>query len=540
MNILMLEDNPADVRLIYELLKNVGGARYHFEQAGWLAQGVERLRTNNIDIVLLDLGLKDSQGMDTLLSVSRMATNLPVIIMTGLDDELTAVKALQQGAQDYLIKGQVDGPTLWRSLRYAVERKRVQCQNDLSLKVLEVLNKPGEQKEIVRELLLLIKEFTGAAAVGMRLKEGNDYPYYETDGFVPGHVEAENFLGQKDGSGTPVLDSKGRPVLECLCGKVIDGRFDPELTWFTKGGSFWTNSMADLRATHSMKDRRAHLRTRCGLEGYESVALIPLRAQAGNMGLLHLCDQNRGHFTAEFIEFIEGVAQSIGAVLARQRAEHDLQISYGSLQRSLRKTIDTIARIVEMRDPYTSGHQQRVAALAKTIAAEMKLDDSQIDQVWMAATIHDVGKMLVPVDILSRPGVLSSLEWQIIKTHPQSGYEILKEMEFPFPMATAILQHHERLNGSGYPDGLKDGDIILTARIIAVADVVEAMASHRPYRPALGMEMAISEITDYSGILYDAEVVSACRKLFLEKGYAFDKIPVFPVGPNQREKADRR
>ena len=190
----MLEDNPADARLIQELLRDVGSARYSFEQADGLSQGIERIKANSIDVVLLDLGLRESQGIETLQYLSTFVKKLPVIVMTGLDDEITAVRALQQGAQDYLIKGQVEGATLWRSLRYAVERKRVQQQNELSLKVLEALNKPGGQREIVREILMLIKDYSGVSAAGMRLKEGGDYPYYETSGFVPGHVEAENYL----------------------------------------------------------------------------------------------------------------------------------------------------------------------------------------------------------------------------------------------------------------------------------------------------------------------------------------------------------
>jgi response regulator RpfG family c-di-GMP phosphodiesterase len=527
MNILMLEDNPGDARLIQELLRTVEGARCHFEQADRLAHGIERLKTNSIDIVLLDLGLKDSQGIDTLQSLSTYAAKLPVIVMTGLDDEITAVMALQQGAQDYLIKGQVEGATLWRCLRYAIERKRSQRQNELSLKILETLNKPGDQRDIVREILLLIKDFSGVAAAGMRIKQGDDYPYYEAEGFVPGHIEAENYLCERDENGKTVLNSRKKPVLGGLCGRVIYSRFDPERPFFTRAGSFWTNNMSDLWTSLPEKDRPSRARNRCSMEGYESVALIPLKAEGGNIGLLHLCDQNRGQFTADFIEFIEGVGHSIASILARKAAEHDLKVSYGLLQNSLRKTIDTIARIVEMRDPYTSGHQIRVASLSRAIAVEMKLDDGLVEQVWMAATVHDVGKMLIPADLLCRPGNLTSLEWQMIKTHPQSGYDILEQIEFPFPIAKVILQHHERLDGSGYPNGLRGNEILTAARIIAVADVVEAMASHRPYRSALGLELALDEITNYSGTLYDPNVVTACRTLFLEKGYQLEKIPSF-------------
>ncbi|MCX5993838.1 MAG: HD domain-containing protein [Chloroflexi bacterium] len=182
-----------------------------------------------------------------------------------------------------------------------------------------------------------------------------------------------------------------------------------------------------------------------------------------------------------------------------------------------------MAKIVEIRDPYTSGHQQKVADLATAIAREMKLDDARIDHIRMAAVIHDIGKMYVPSDILSKPGRLSEIEFSLIKTHSQSGYDIVKSMDFPCSMAQAVLQHHERLDGSGYPNGLKGEDTLLEAKILTVADVVEAMASNRPYRPALGIDKALEEISNNRGRLYEADVVDTCVKLFKEKGYKFEE-----------------
>jgi putative nucleotidyltransferase with HDIG domain len=174
---------------------------------------------------------------------------------------------------------------------------------------------------------------------------------------------------------------------------------------------------------------------------------------------------------------------------------------------------------VETKDAYTAGHQRRVANLARAIAAEMGLSPEQIDGIRMAAVIHDLGKISVPAEILSKPIGLNDLEYGLIKIHPQVGYDILKEIEFPWPVAQIVLQHHERMDGSGYPQGLLGEEIILEARILAVADVVEAMASHRPYRPPHGVDKALEEISRNRGILYDPEVVDACLKLFNEKGF---------------------
>jgi len=169
--------------------------------------------------------------------------------------------------------------------------------------------------------------------------------------------------------------------------------------------------------------------------------------------------------------------------------------------------------------PYTAGHQRRVADLAVAIAAELELPTDKIDGVNMASTIHDIGKIAVPAEILSKPTNLSDIEFGLIKSHTQAGYDILKDIEFPWPVARAILEHHERIDGSGYPNGLKGDEILMEARIMAVADVVEAMASHRPYRPALGIEVALEEIEKNKGTYYDSDVVDACLKLFREKRY---------------------
>jgi len=187
------------------------------------------------------------------------------------------------------------------------------------------------------------------------------------------------------------------------------------------------------------------------------------------------------------------------------------------LRRSLKGTIHALASAVEMKDPYTAGHQRRVAGLACTIAREMSLSGEKIAGICMAGMVHDVGKINVPAEVLSKPSQLTGTEFDLIKMHPQDGYNVLKEIEFPWPVAQIVLQHHERMDGSGYPQGLKGDDILLEARILAVADVVEAMSSHRPYRPALGIDKAMEEIRKNKGKLYDPDVVASCLRVCSEK-----------------------
>jgi PAS domain S-box-containing protein len=217
-----------------------------------------------------------------------------------------------------------------------------------------------------------------------------------------------------------------------------------------------------------------------------------------------------------------GVVEVTQEITERKRMEKELEQSLEKLKRIMEETISALATTVEIRDPYTAGHQQRVSKIACEIAREMGFTEDEIEGIRMAGLAHDIGKIHVPAEILSKPGIISELEFDIVKTHPQVGYDILKPIEFSCPIAQMVLQHHERMDGSGYPAGFSGDEIILEARILAVADVVEAMSSHRPYRPALGVDKALEEISQNRGILYDADVVDVCLALFREKGFKFD------------------
>jgi putative nucleotidyltransferase with HDIG domain len=199
--------------------------------------------------------------------------------------------------------------------------------------------------------------------------------------------------------------------------------------------------------------------------------------------------------------------------------EENLSRSLGTLRRAMRATLEVQARAVEVKDPYTSGHQRRVADLARTIAMEMGHPEEVIDGIRMGAIVHDIGKLLMPAEFLNKPAKLSEMEFNQIKKHAQAGYDILKDIDFPWPIARMVWQHHERADGSGYPLGLKGEEILPEARILAVADVVETMTSHRSYRPAPGLEKALEEIQANRGILYDAAVVDACIRIFTEKDF---------------------
>jgi len=208
-------------------------------------------------------------------------------------------------------------------------------------------------------------------------------------------------------------------------------------------------------------------------------------------------------------------------ITIQKKAEEELRNSLEKLRKITGATIQAMAQTVEVRDPYTAGHQKRVADLARAIATRMGLDVDRVDGIRTAGAIHDIGKISVPAEILSKPGLLTPIEFSLIKTHSQTGYEILKDIEFPWDIATMVLQHHEKLDGSGYPQGVMADRILLEAKILTVADVVEAMASHRPYRPSLGLDKALQEIQDKKGRFYDPDVVDACIQLFTENKFTF-------------------
>ncbi len=228
--------------------------------------------------------------------------------------------------------------------------------------------------------------------------------------------------------------------------------------------------------------------------------------------------------TTRLIKY-EGKDSILGIVTdisQQKRIEKNLKKSYQELKKTTSSFVFTMAKIVEVRDPYTAGHQQRVAKLAVAIARKLGLSEQEIDTIEMAALIHDIGKLYVPAELLNRPGKLTDTEMELIKTHPRAGYDIAKTIEFPGPIAQIILQHHERIDGSGYPAGLQDGEIILAAKILAVADVVEAMMSHRPYRPARTSAEAIEEISTRRAVYYEPGVVDVCIDLFRKRLFMFN------------------
>jgi PAS domain S-box-containing protein/putative nucleotidyltransferase with HDIG domain len=257
--------------------------------------------------------------------------------------------------------------------------------------------------------------------------------------------------------------------------------------------------------------------------GARSMISLPLFLDERVEGVLVLFAPEKSFFDEEEIRLLSELAGDISHALDYLAKSQQIGQYEAKMRSGLEATIQAIAAALESRDPYTAGHQRRVADLAAAIAREMGLPEDKVEGIHFGALIHDLGKIQIPAELLAKPVKLTKLEFELIKTHPQAGYDIVKGIEFPWPVAEMVHQHHERLDGTGYPQGLKGEAIALEARILAVADVVEAMASHRPYRPGLGVEVALKEIQDKRGKWFSPDAVDACLRLFREKAYVLDK-----------------
>ncbi len=299
----------------------------------------------------------------------------------------------------------------------------------------------------------------------------------------------------QSGLASPLLEKCARvPFGRCLCGRAALNR--------------------EIQFANCLDDR--HETRYEGIQSHGHYCVPVLHANE-TLGVINLYVEEDHQHSQQEEEFLTAIADTLASIIVRKRAEEELRQSLQTMHLIFDGTVSALSAVSEQRDPYTAGHQQRVAQMACAIAKEIGLPEDKVEVIRIAAVLHDIGKISVPAEILARPGKLSNAEMTIIKCHSQSGYEILKTIPFGTPVADIVLQHHERLDGSGYPSGLCGENILLEARILSVADVAEAMVSHRPYRPALGIYQAIEELTRNKGIYYDPNVVNACLTILNEK-----------------------
>ncbi len=471
--VLIADDERGVLDLLESIIQMEG---YRVRKAPNGLEAVQAVREQPIDVAIIDLRMPAMDGLGALKEIKRLDSTIEVLVMTGHPDMETLKEILDHGAFDYVVKP-FSRAEIVNSLRNAIQKRDFAAQNELMKRelkerVLQVEKGFEERTRDLRESQIKYRQI---------VENSNDAIVVAQDGrlkFV--NPRALELTGRSP-------DEMGSiPFVELIHPEdrdIVAGRYEQRL----RG--------EDVPSTYTFK-----VLTKDG--GVSWVEINSLRTLwEGRPATLN---------------FIRDITE-------RWLAQHAIEHSRDKLQKALMGTIQAMAMMVEARDPYTAGHQRRVAKLAHAIALEMELEEEQSQGVRMAGAVHDIGKIALPADILSKPGRLTETEFDLIKDHPQSGFDILQEIDFPWPLAEIVLQHHERMNGSGYPAGLSGEEIILEAKILAVADVVEAMGSHRPYRPALGMGSALEEISQKRGALYDPPVVDACLRVFTERGYKMER-----------------
>lgn len=487
--------------------------------------GLEVFREESPDIILLDLRMPEMDGIELLPILVKEAPETPVIIVSGMGTLDDSIQALRLGAWDYITKPIHDFALLEHTMHRALDRAHLIQENRRYKEHLE-----EEVARRTQQLERLNRALHTLSAGNEALVRANNEPQLleqlcstiQTvggyDAVWVGYLE-DNIFYSKANKGLPENYHDNYKLED----SAVCAPPPCPLSDVGKGTPVIINDINEKNVCSKYRSTLEPL-------GIHSMLGYPLKTDDKVFGAIVIYSKETGTFGAEEARLLceLGGDLNFGIQALRLRVEHE-QITQERVESAQRledamvQSIGAIAMTLEKRDPYTAGHQQRVAQIAVAIAQEMKLDSHLIEGLKLGALIHDIGKVYVPAEILNRPGRLSPEEFELIKSHPQVGYDIMKDVTFPWPVASMILQHHERLDGGGYPNGLTEGDIILEARILAVADVIEAMSSHRPYRPALGIEIALEEIEKNSGKIYDADICEAALTLFRDKGFVINQ-----------------
>jgi putative nucleotidyltransferase with HDIG domain len=487
--LLIVDDEISVMTVLRRLLMKHG---YEVVGSASGKEALEELRKQNFDLLLTDLTMPEIDGMTLLQKSLEIDPNLIPIMMTAHGTIETAVEAMRIGAFDYILKP-IDMHILAAMISKAMKVRRLRLEN-VELRETVAIYELGKTISLTSDLETILNKVADTAlqlcradGVSVMLTTSQDKELYVA---IARDGDHDHLLGKRI------------PMEKAIAG------------W---SGGLRESPLSHNKATESNSTRLSSLDdTRFSMS-------MPMLSGGKSMGLINVKARERTcPFTPGETKVLSILASIVASVLENAHLFKKTKEAFDKLQRTLDETVYALALTTEKRDPYTAGHQQRVAQLSCAIAKEIGMPEDQIEGTRVAGVLHDIGKISVPAEILSKPGRITEIEFSIIKTHAQVGYDILKTIEFPWPVAQIMLQHHERMDGSGYPAGLTGKDILQEARILNVADPVEAMTSHRPYRPALGVEKALEEISNKKGVSYDMEVVGACLKLFQEKMFKFD------------------
>ncbi len=579
LRVLIVDDSDDDAKLIIRQLRN-GGYDPKWERVETAETMKAALESKQWDVILCDYKMPRFSAPAALKVLQDIKIDIPFIIVSGAIGEDTAVAAMKSGAHDFLMKDKLAKlvVAIEREIREAKIRQDKKTADEMLKKSEEnfrhsldnsplgirIVSADGTTLYANQEVLKIYgfdsieefstiphkKRYTPECYIEHEKREerrrrGEIIPYYELsiirkDGEIrylevfrkqvlwngellfqalysdiTERKQAENNLLESEERYRIVVENAHEAIIITRDTNVVfANNAAAEQIGYSKetltSGSF-TNFIhpEDRNIVTEYSTKR--------LKGENVPSIYSFRI------ITHDGKIKWAELNATVIEWNKKPAtlNFLNDITERKLLEEERIEGYNRIKKTLQATVQSIALLVETKDPYTSGHQQRVAQLAVAISREMGLTSDQQDFIYTASIIHDLGKVSVPSELLSKPTKLTEVEFNLIKTHSPSGYNILKDIDFPWPVADAVLQHHERMNGSGYPNHLQGDSILLEARILAVADVVEAISSHRPYRPSLGINFALDEISKNKGTLYDDNVVEACLKLFLEKSFAF-------------------
>ena len=550
--VLTVDDDEFVREILAAYLEDSG---YEVLQAENGRLGLEIFRREAPDLVMLDLRMPEMDGLEVLGRITEESPDTPVILVSGMGTIGDAIKALKLGAWDYIAKPIHDMGVLEHAVNKALERAefieqrkryREHLEEEVKKRTAEVEQRREELEKaytnIKNEVMVRKKAEELLSKINLELTMLSDCIHA-----VVRATDEQNLIEQvckiiTDVGGYEMawvgfaeLNSKKNVKPVAWMGRnagfveIIDISWDdcdrgrgPTGTAIRTGMPVVNENTGENKTIRFLRDEMLR-------RNFNSSIALPLKYEDKVLGVLTIYAREPQAFDTNEVDRLMGLANDLayGICALRTRAERiqagkEIELHVDKLQNALTDTIKVVASTVEVRDPYTAGHQRRVATLARAIAAEMGLSEHQTEGIFMAGLVHDLGKIYVPAEILAKPSRLNDIEFNLIRTHSQVGYELLRTIDFPWPIAQIVYQHHERLDGSGYPQGLLSDQILVEAKILCVADVVEAMASHRPYRPARGVDAALEHIREEVGSLYDPSAVHTCLKLFTEKGFQFD------------------
>ncbi len=487
--ILIVDDDPDFCKVLQRVLKGTGRA---CDTAASAAEAFDQMRRRSFDLVISDICMNGADGLHLTGEAKKEFPDLDFIIMTGHSEKYNYCDIIEAGARDYITK-----PFSSAELKAKLERIEREKRN------LYRLRETNNALSLESSLNSSLAELSRTVITSTSLDEVSKLVL----------KRAKELTGSRFGCIASFADE----LRTYPAGFEGDESFEDRQVILERLGWLWERGIREKTASLNYHPRTQENSYEAGFR-YLSV---PASCNGKLLGQLAVA-KTEGSYGEWDMTLARRLADTYALAVQRWLAENDLKEANMKLQSMLDKIAGALTCTLEIRDPHTAGHQNRVAKLSCAMASRMGLENGALEKVKIAAMIHDIGKIYVPSELLSKPTKLMDVEMNLIKYHSQAGYEILRSVDMPWPIADVVRQHHERIDGSGYPEGLCGQQILLESQIIAVADVYEAMISHRPYRPSLGNQAAIDELSRNRGVLYNPDAVDVCLDLLQNEKFHFD------------------